>query len=647
MTKHFILATAGHVDHGKSSLVKALTGVDPDRLPEEKARGITIDLGFACLELPGPAEGSRLVLGIVDVPGHEDFVKNMVAGVGSIDVALLVVAADDGWMPQTEEHLQILEYLGVRQAVVALTKTDLPGVNRQAVADAIRDQLRGTSFAKAPLVPTSAVSGIGLAELKAALADVLAATAPPRDVGKPRLPIDRAFTLRGIGTVVTGTLLGGSFRLGQPVQLQPQPTTSRIRGIQSHGFDLQAVGPGARAALNLPDVALIGKSDLTESSGAARRGQVVTLPEFGVAQDTMDVLLVRTPRLVGNSPGAARPIKDGTRVQVHHGSGHTAARIQLLDRGEVAPDQSRLAQLRFDSPVFAFLGDRFIVRDWAEQVTLAGAIILDPDASRRRFRTSAQRDLLVRRAESNSAATAVETLLVRDGLADKQSLLLKSNYAASEIADAITHLQRAGKLAALDTFVAETSWWNALHTRAMNIVDAYHRLHPERLGVPLNEWQSSLKGESAHPKCLDVLLSGLLRDGFVQTANVLKRATHSPALPPGLQAAGAALRAVLSAKPLDPPSRKELAPNPASQQALRFLVQTGEAVELGEVILLSANYRKAVELITKFLRERGAATVSELRQAIGASRRIVVPLLEKLDRDGVTRREGDLRRLRS
>src|SRR5213594_2033546 len=230
--RNFIIATAGHVDHGKSALVKALTGIDPDRLPEEKARGITIDLGFAHLELPSSINdpSATFHLGIVDVPGHEDFVKNMVAGVGSIDLALFVVAADDGWMPQTEEHLQILGYLGVNRAVVALTKIDLVE-NIEAVSARLREKLAGSPFAQAPIVPASVLTGRGLEELKAALIRVLADTPSPRDIGKPRLPVDRVFTLRGIGTVVTGTLTGGMFRRGQAVVIQPSGRTARIRSL--------------------------------------------------------------------------------------------------------------------------------------------------------------------------------------------------------------------------------------------------------------------------------------------------------------------------------------------------------------------------------------------------------------------------------
>src|SRR5256885_10608212 len=254
--KHFIVATAGHVDHGKSALVKALTGTDPDRLPEDKARGITIDLGFAHLELPSTLnpQPSTFQLGIIDVPGHEDFVRNMIAGVGSIDIALFVVAADDGWMPQSEEHLQILSYLDVQHAVVALTKCDLGKID--IVTAQIRDRLRETPFARSPIIPTSVRTGEGIENLKNALAAELTDMQPQRDYGKPRLFVDRAFTLRGIGTVVTGTLTGGQLQRGQSIVVQPQNLKTRIRSLQSHGHELDCAQPGMRTAVNLPDASL-------------------------------------------------------------------------------------------------------------------------------------------------------------------------------------------------------------------------------------------------------------------------------------------------------------------------------------------------------------------------------------------------------
>src|SRR4026207_716117 len=273
-TRHFIIATAGHVDHGKSALVKALTGTDPDRLPEEKKRQITIDLGFAALDVTAP-NSDKIHAGIVDVPGHEDFVRNMIAGVGSIDLALFVVAADDGWMPQSEEHLQVLNYLGVQRAVIALTKSDLGRID--VVASQIRERLIGTSFKDSPIVPTSVRTGMGIEKLVNTLAAQLAETAPQRDIRKPRMFIDRVFTLRGIGTVVTGTLTGGSLRRGQQIVVYPANLQTRIRSIQSHGHELEVAQPGMRTALNLPDLRV----------DQIKRGDAVTLPEHGAPSSTL------------------------------------------------------------------------------------------------------------------------------------------------------------------------------------------------------------------------------------------------------------------------------------------------------------------------------------------------------------------------
>ena len=318
--RNYILATAGHVDHGKSSLVKALTGIDPDRLPEEKARGITIGLGFAHLDLQN-TDGSETItyhLGIVDVPGHEDFVKNMVAGVGSIDLALLIVAADDGWMPQTEEHLQILSYLGVKRGVVALTKMDLAQNGEQSIGE-IREQLRGSTLEHAPIVPTSIPTCRGLNELKSALIEVLAKSPQSRDISKPRLSVDRAFTLRGIGTVVTGTTTGGGFRRGDEIIVQPSGARGKIRTMHNHNREVEFCPPGTRTALNIPDV----------KGAPLKRGDVITRPDLGAAVKEIDARLEKSARLINAKVPAARPLKDGTRVRMHLGSADVAAYVIL------------------------------------------------------------------------------------------------------------------------------------------------------------------------------------------------------------------------------------------------------------------------------------------------------------------------------
>ena len=570
--RRFIVATAGHVDHGKSALVRALTGTDPDRLPEEKARGITIDLGFAQLALPG------LDLGVVDVPGHEDFVKNMVAGVGSVDVALFVVAADDGWMPQTEEHLEILAYLGVTRAVVALTKIDLVEDEAAAIA-AVRARLRPSPFEDAPIIPTSVVTHRGLDDLKDALARGLADAPPPADLGKPRLPIDRVFSLRGIGTVVTGTLTGGTLPRGQEVVVQPSGRAGHIRSVQNHRRETDTALPGTRTALNLPNLAATGDTALA-------RGEVVTLPELAAApaSHTLDVLLIRSARELSTSHQSARPkLKDGTTVRVHHGSAHWMARVSLLNRGGLLPGAQTIARLRCDRPVFAFAGDRFIVRDGSGRRTLAGGVVLDPDAPRRAFRRATQRRFLERRAAATSdAAVAVAALLERDHAVPRAALLRKSAFSAAEIDAAVRQLTAQGTAVSAGDFLADALWWQTRRQRAADLIDTAHREHPERIGLTLGELRAALGRSLPVAVLFDSLVTHLVEKGeFIRVIASLRRATHRPRLPAHLQASGDRLRTALAAQPFEPPSRQELAPDGTSRQALRFLFDTGEALELG------------------------------------------------------------------
>jgi selenocysteine-specific elongation factor len=642
--RNLILATAGHVDHGKSSLVKALTGTDPDRLPEEKARGITIDLGFAHLELTS-AEGVVLDVGIVDVPGHEDFVKNMVAGVGSVDAALFVVAADDGWMPQSEEHLQILSYLGVHRGVVALTKADLAPSHLESVIASVRKELQDTGFAQAPIVPTSVLSGLGVDELRKALTQVLVTVPPPRSIGKPRLAVDRAFTLRGIGAIVTGTLTGGAFHRNEPVVIEPGTIPTRIRSIQSHSRDFEKVEPSTRTALNLADVTIEAPAGGAKAA-TVYRGQTITLPTLSGATETVDVLLEKSARLAGKNQPAAKPLKAGTRVRVHQGTANVSGRVLFLDRKELAPGERGLGQLRLDSPLLLFTGDRFLVRDWSEQATLAGGRVLDSEAKRRNWANPAQRQLLASRAEDPaSLKRAVETQLERDRFVACATLLMKSHWSAAEIAAAIDELRRERKLVLAGKHVAQTQAWNAARQSIIDQVDAHHRAHPEQLGLALDRLRATV--DPSLREVFDLILAELCQGTLVQAGALVRTAQHRPELPPALRASGSKLRSVLAARPLDPPSRKELASDPISQQVLRFLIQTGEVAEVGpEIVLLTETLAKSIQLIRSYLATHGQATVSDLRQAVGASRRIVVPLLEKLDRDGITRRVGDMRVLR-
>ena len=647
--KHFILATAGHVDHGKSTLVKALTGTNPDRLPEEKARGITIDLGFAHLELSAPPSSlnncqsnasaartseqpSTFSVGIVDVPGHEDFVRNMIAGIGSIDLALLVVAADDGWMPQTEEHLQILSYLGVRRIVVALTKSDLGKIDN--VASQIREKLRETTFANAQIIATSARTGFGLEDLKEALASEFATVSTPRDIGKPRLFVDRAFTLHGIGTVVTGTLAGGQFQRGQNVVIQPQNLSARVRTIQSHNRDLEIAQPGTRTAINLPDVPV--------GSDGIKRGDVITIANVGAAADIVNVVLERSARLNRKTP-AARPLKNGSVVHIHLGTTRVPAKITLLDQDVVQPGQRAVAQLCLDSPILAFVGDRFVVRDSSAQNTIAGGVVLDVDGDRQNFRNAGQTELLRTRAAAiDEVDVCIQSQLTRDGFAQTNTLLVTSHFSADEIANALSRSQNAGGIVLRGKIAANPAYWRDLVARASALIDRAHEKHPEQRGLDFTELRVKLNIES--DELFAAVVSEMTANGFARAETNIGRNSHRPSLPAEILPAAEKIRAALAGKPFDPPSRKDFPHDRHLHQALRFLIEQGEIVEIGdEIVLLRDAVDQMQNLVSEFISTNGSATASQLRQRLGTSRRIIIPFLEYLDRTGVTRRVGDER----
>ena len=633
--KHFVLATAGHVDHGKSALVKALTGIDPDRLPEEKARGISIELGFAQLIVPGPDE-QRFHVGIVDVPGHEDFVRNMIGGVGSIDLALLVIAADDGWKPQTEEHLQILIYLGVKRALIALTKSDLGKVDN--TAGQIRHQLRDTAFTSAHIIPTSVCTGEGIENLKRALALEFATLPPQRDIGKARLFVDRAFTLRGIGTVGTGTLTGGKLRRGQNVIIQPQNVSSRIRSIQSHGRDLEFAEPGMRTALNLPDV------ELGTGPAAIKRGEVITIADLGRPSATIDVLLEKSPR-PGRGDPAARALQNGSSVHIYHGTSRFHAKIALLEEHALEPGKQAIAQLRLESPIFAFLGDRFVLRDASEQHTIAGGVVLDPDGDREKFRDAARRKLFAARTLAlDHLDVCLRSEIALRGFARREMLLRKSRFSVAEIAEAVLRLQRRNEIVVSEEIVADAKTWQTWRARVTHLIDDAHKRHPERAGLDLSDLRAALRDQP--PDLFKALTADLSTHDFRRKDSVIARISHRPTLPLHLELAATKIREALAEKSSDPPSRKEILPDRHAQQALQFLIEQGEVIEIGADVVLSREaFTQMKEAVTAFISKNDSATVSELRQKLQTSRRIIVPLLERLDRERITRRVGDRRTL--
>ncbi|MBX5452062.1 selenocysteine-specific translation elongation factor [Thermogemmatispora sp.] len=630
------IGTAGHIDHGKSTLVKALTGIDPDRLAEEKARGMTIDLGFAWLRLPDGRE-----VGIIDVPGHEGFIKNMLAGVGGIDVALLVVAADEGVMPQTREHLAILDLLQVRSGVVALTKADLVDEEWLAlVSEEVAALLRPTSLAGAPIVPVSASTGQGLATLLARLQEATAQAPQRPDYGRPRLPIDRVFTLAGFGTIVTGTLIDGSFQLGQEVEILPRGLKARIRSLQRHRQAITVAQPGERTALNLAGV---GRQEI-------ERGNVVTLP--GLLQPTtlIDVRL----SLLADAP---RPLRHNTLVDFYCGAQVVPASVRLLEGDELCPGESTWAQLRLQEPTVVARHDRFIVRLPSPSLTLGGGEILDAYPAYHRRRRSEVLQRLETLAQGNPEAIVLAQLT---GALRRSTGPTPPHWPAYEIAElarlsnltqpvtqqALETLLTQGRVRRVGTYWFSLSVWQALSEAAIRLVQDYHEQFPLRSGLPKEEWRSRLH---LPPRLAAEVFEALRREGLLTeagSAGLIRLPGFTPNLSAEQQRQAARLITIFRANPFTPPTRGE-AEELVGGELVSALIERGELVKMGDgtILFLREAYERAVALITSYLQEHGTITVAQARDLLGTTRKYVLPLLEHMDAERITRRVGDTRML--
>lgn len=645
--RHFIIATAGHVDHGKSALVEALTKTHPDRLPEERKRGMTIELGFAELRLPAPLRSSKpMHVGVIDVPGHEDFVKNMMAGMGCVHLGLIVVAADDGWMPQTEEHFQILDYLGVPKLVVALNKIDLAEEDEDFIRAVIQDDLAGTAFEDAPIVATSAAKGRGISELKQTLASVLDGLPDPPDFRKPRLSVDRAFSVKGHGTVVTGSLADGRFHVEQPVVVQPQGISARIRSMQSFGRAAESAGPGTRVAINLANVAL--RSALVSAREGVGRGDVVTAGDFGKPGRVLDALITKSKRLAKGRTPASKPLRHGARVRLHHGSTNVPGRIFFLHCRELRPGQETIGELRLEQNASVLTGDRFVIRDWAETHTLAGGIALDVQASAARFRSDGQRLYLEAclRGPAADLQTMMRAQIVRERILPEAEVMRGSRFGSREIRDCVTMLEKEGALLRRRGIVFEANYWKAQLGAATNAVDRFHQTRPELLGLPLSQLRACLDKRLKLQGAFHVVMDALTESGFIVQSAAIQRLGFTISLPSNLQGAANRIRKALEEKADEPPARKQIITSKEEERALRFLIDSGEAVEVNQdLVLLQTGYNKLCESTKKFLKKHEGASVSQLRQYTGVSRRVMIPFLQLLDAQGITIREGDLRRL--
>jgi selenocysteine-specific elongation factor len=537
-------------------------------------------------------------------------------------------------MRQTEEHLQILTYLGVKRAVIALTKSDLG--NPERTGKEIRSQLRDTVFARSPIIPTSVRTGEGIENLKNALASECSTIQAQRDLGKARLFIDRAFTLHGIGTVVTGTLIGGQLHRGQSVIVQPHDFAARIRSIQSHGSELECAQPGMRTAINLPDLAI------GDGPGQIKRGDVITAVDLGKSSASLIVILEKSSR-PGRKDMAARPFKNGSSAYLHHGTSRFPAKIYLPEGRALEPGEQTIAQVKLKLPMFAFIGDRFVLRDASEQHTIAGGVVLDPNGDRGKCRTATQRKLLAARAGAlDDVYLCVRSEISANGFMPEQAVLRKSHFSADEIGEALQRLQRGHEIVVHEKIAADTQAWQTLRNRTIELIDDAHKTNPERAGLDLNELRTALHDQSS--EVFAALLSDLCATDFVRRGSAIARISHRPALPPNLQPIAMKIREALSAKPFDPPARKEIEADRNVLQVLRYLIEAGEVIEVSpDIVLLRENFERMKSAVADFISKDGPATVSELRQKLRTSRRIMVPLLERLDREGVTRRVGDKR----
>jgi selenocysteine-specific elongation factor len=599
----FVVGTAGHIDHGKSTLITALSGIDPDRLAEEKRRGMTIDLGFAHMTLPSGRE-----IGIVDVPGHARFMRNMLAGAHGLDVVLLIVAADEGVMPQTREHLDVIQLLEVPRGIVVLTKSDLVDAEWLAlVKEEVRKVVEGW-----PIVTVSAVTGDGVGELVAKLDELLAGASPRNDAGRPRLPVDRVFTMSGFGTVVTGTLVDGVIRVGDEMEVVPAGRTVRIRGLQRHNEKVESVGPGSRVAANLTGVE---KSDLA-------RGDVLSAPRSVQPARRIDAKV----RVLGS---ASQPLRHGAQLLLHSGTAEVPARLIVLDGDAIPPGGEGWVQLYLERPIAAAAHDRFVLRVASPAQTVAGGTFVDVAPRKHPRHDSAVRDSLDRRAAGN----VLEEELRKYPRGVTVTGLLKATVAPrADVAG--LHARRLGD------WIFSDDAWKSVSKRAASELEAYHATYPLRSGMGREELRNRIGVSAA---AFPAVLRGLVEDGtLVESDGSLAAPGHSVALE------DAGLVHLLDEHRFAPPALPDaMQQTGATAEIVRALAQRGEIVKVSDDVAFSKEgFDAAVELVKQIIAVEGSVTVAQLRDRMSASRKPVLALLEYLDSQRVTRRVGDARVLR-
>ena len=626
LVKHIVMGMAGHIDHGKTSIVKALTGIDTDRLKEEKERGMTTDLGFAFL-------GDEIA--IIDVPGHEKFVKTMVAGVNTVDLALLVVAADDGIMPQTREHLEILKLLQVPLGLIALNKIDLVENEwLEMVKSDLRTLVRGTFLEDAPIMPISAVTGKGVEELKREIKERARAVRQRRDKGVFRLPIDRVFTIKGFGTVVAGTVLGGNVMVDDSVELLPHGKTVRVRGLQVHDHAVTESGIGLRTAINLMGV----EKELIE------RGDVLAQPGFFKPTSMVDAKFTYLS-------GEKAKLENRTRIRFHVGASEVIGRIILLEGDSLQPATEAFVQVHFEKPIIADAGDRFVVRSYSPVRTIGGGSILDVHPQKhKRF----QQDVLLQLSQLEQGDP--ERLVMEQILRSVHSFLSVSELAKlasvppEACKDLLGPLRQQDKVVQLeaDAWYA-TSHFNNLKRRTIELLKRLHAENMLKMGFSASEIHSRLK-PVVERKLFDHGCKVLQSEGQVDLhGDRISLHSHAIELSSEHKAIKEKIEKALTASPLMPPGQREITAGLGKdgEKVFALMIEAGDAVRLEQDIVVHRSaIEKAKQEITKLLTTRCQAGLGEIREHLGITRKYALPLLLYLDSIGFTEREGDVRKLR-
>jgi len=625
-----VIGTAGHVDHGKSTLIEALTGTHPDRLKEERAREMTIELGFGWLTLPNSEE-----VGIVDVPGHRDFIENMLSGIGGIDAALLVIAADEGIMPQTKEHLAILDLLQIPAGLIVLTKIDLASDSTwlDLVEADIRSTVSDTVLKDAPILRVSAKTQTGIKELISALEKLLQEKPARPDLNRPRLPIDRVFTISGFGTVVTGTLQDGHFTVGDEVEILPGNMQGRIRGLQTHKKKEESAVPGSRTAVNISGV------DMEQ----IRRGDVLAHPGQYQATRRIDAKFKALKDIL-------KPLMHGDEVKFFVGASETVATLRLLGTEQINAGEEGWIQLELRDPLVALRGDRYILRRPSPGETLGGGAVIDhqPKGRHKRFDANVIKSL-ESLAQGSPSDVLFEAALALQ-IAPIKEMIAKSRLETTTAETALQELLNNGQIVLLedtgknDALAAALPHWSGVQTNMLKLVEDYHTQYPLRRGIPREELKSKLK---LAPKVFNAVLSFLvLQKSLLDQRGAVSKPGHEIKFNGQDQVKVQALRRRFDSNPYATPSIKECQAE-AGEEVVDALIELGELMPVSpEVIFRKSDYDEMVGYIKAAIEKQGQVTLAEVRDELGTTRKYVQALLEHLDAIGVTLRDGDVRKLR-